>query len=286
MSKIHTHTHTNHSMDIISLFDSVPLTTTVGKISTISQRLNSLETTTNTNNVVDTFDNAMPSTQQQQQQQHQQVCCAVADDAENDDEIQQLIIQGNLPTAFDDKYPYARNDGTHVTERASILFSKTVPFFLSEDGREYLLEMKNILSRKSSREERVRSIRLLEWFVITYSKRNCTHYLVKKLNTQRNRIVNTRFIVHQSYRECLGIYHKKYFDPFRRGVGLKFIFGLENDPATQFVTCLKQLIFFKWAFENGIIDYVKRNRKILIPAHKSEDEMKKAKKRKINKNVI
>ena len=161
---------------------------------------------------------------------------------------------------------------------------RIVPFLLSNDGREYLLVIKDILSRESARGERV-SIRLLEWFVITYSKRNCTHYLVKKLNPQRKRIVNTRFIVHQSYQECLGIYHKKYFDPFRRGVGLKFIFGRENDPSTQFVTCLKQLIFFKWAFENGIIDHVKRNRSTLIPAHKSEDEMKKAKKKRKNKSA-
>jgi hypothetical protein len=164
-----------------------------------------------------------------------------------------------------DIYPLHLEDRS--TQRASILFRKVAPFFFTATGPAYLREMKQIIENQLPI-----SLRLLEWFVITYSKTHTTHYKLQIFDKKKEHMVDRIFIVYQSYQECLGKYHKRYFDPTRRkGNGLggqKFVFGYENDPSTQLETCLKQLVFFKWAFENGVVNYVKRNQSVLATVQK------------------
>ena len=50
------------------------------------------------------------------------------------------------------------------------------------------------------------SLRLIDWFVTNYSKKNFTSYLVD----------NKRFVVHTEYKLKLRSYKKKRFDPFCR----------------------------------------------------------------------
>jgi hypothetical protein len=180
-----------------------------------------------------------------------------------------------------DIYPLHLEDRS--TQRASILFRKVAPFFFTAAGPSYLREMKQIIENQSPI-----SLRLLEWFVITYSKTHTTHYKLQIFDKKKGQMVDRIFIVYQSYQECLGKYHKRYFDPTRRkGNGLggqKFVFGYENDPSTQLETCLKQLVFFKWAFENGVVNYVKRNQSVLATVQKETtriNQMKNIKKKAI-----
>lgn len=90
------------------------------------------------------------------------------------------------------------------------------------------------------------SLRLIDWFVTNYSKKNFTSYLVDA----------KRFVVHTEYKLKLRSYKKKRFDPFCRWD--RIILPYEDDNYIQ--TTIGQLNFFKWATENNIVDFIKENR--------------------------
>ena len=90
------------------------------------------------------------------------------------------------------------------------------------------------------------SLRLIDWFVTNYSKKNFTSYLVN----------DKRFVVHTEYKLKLRSYKKKRFDPFCRWD--RIVLPYENDKYIQ--TTIGQLNFFKWATENNIVEYIKENK--------------------------
>ena len=90
------------------------------------------------------------------------------------------------------------------------------------------------------------SLRLIDWFVTNYSKKNFTSYLVH----------DKRFVVHTEYKLKLRSYKKKRFDPFCRWD--RIVLPYENDKYIQ--TTIGQLNFFKWATENNIVEYIKDNK--------------------------
>ena len=94
------------------------------------------------------------------------------------------------------------------------------------------------------------SLRLIDWVVTKYSK----NYLIL-LYTNPNELLN----VYISYKSQLKNYTKKFFDPFKRGIIVNFKFK-DN---TCIKTTVGQLIFFKWIYENNIIQYIFKNQKSL-----------------------
>jgi hypothetical protein len=95
------------------------------------------------------------------------------------------------------------------------------------------------------------SIRIIDWFVTNYSKQYFTVYNFKQING-----TTKRFKVYNDYKLKLRAYSKKRFDPFCRYERIKIPFK-EN---TYVETTIGQLNFFKWAFENKIIEYIKEHR--------------------------
>jgi hypothetical protein len=90
------------------------------------------------------------------------------------------------------------------------------------------------------------SLRLLDWFVTNYSKKNKTNYKLPN---------NETFNVHLNYKSQLKSYSKKQFDPFCRRNRIKFYYN-----NTDFVeTTVGQLCFFRWSIQNKILDHVKIN---------------------------
>ena len=89
------------------------------------------------------------------------------------------------------------------------------------------------------------SLRIIDWFVTNYSKKNFTIY---QLNN------NNRFKVYTDYKLKLKAYSKKRFDPFCRKDRV-YNWG----PEENITTTIGQLNFFKWAIENNIIKYIKEN---------------------------
>lgn len=114
------------------------------------------------------------------------------------------------------------------------------------------------------------SIRLIDWFVTNYSKKNNTTYELSSIDDKY-------FNVHFQYKCKLKTYKKKQFDPFCRGEKNKRdIIMFRYDKYNYVKTTIGQLNFFRWAIEYGIIDYVEKNIKAItndmIVTNKSHSE--------------
>lgn len=96
------------------------------------------------------------------------------------------------------------------------------------------------------------SLRIIDWFVTNYAKKNYTIY---EIPVQKgDNIHQTRFKVFNDYKLKLKSYSKKRFDPFCRWGRITIPF---NDKHME--TTIGQLNFFKWAIENKVIDYIEKN---------------------------
>jgi hypothetical protein len=95
------------------------------------------------------------------------------------------------------------------------------------------------------------SLRLIDWFVTNYSKKNYTVYPVERNN------VTVRFKVFIDYKLRLRAYGKKKFDPFCRWERITMPY--ENE--TKIETTIGQLNFFKWALENNILKFIEEHRR-------------------------
>ena len=90
------------------------------------------------------------------------------------------------------------------------------------------------------------SLRIVDWFTTNYAKKYYTVYDLPSGN---------RFKVYNDYKLKLRSYSKKRFDPFCRWDRISIPY--KND--THLQTTIGQLNFFKWAFENNVIDYIETN---------------------------
>jgi len=94
------------------------------------------------------------------------------------------------------------------------------------------------------------SLRIVDWFVTNYAKKNYTLYTIQNSNGE-----NIRFKVYLDYKLKLKGYSKKRFDPFCRWDRI----SIPYKEGTFIETTIGQLNFFKWALENKIIDYIEEN---------------------------
>tara|TARA_B100001094_G_C18155675_1_gene786297 strand:+ start:108 stop:641 length:534 start_codon:yes stop_codon:yes gene_type:complete len=108
------------------------------------------------------------------------------------------------------------------------------------------------------------SLRIIDWFVTNYSKKNNIFYGIYKTNTgkitfnnENNEFVKQLNVFH-SYKSQLKSFSKKKFDPFCRKNRIQF---------HNIETTIGQLNFFRWAIDNLIIDYIIQNFEII------EDDM-------------
>jgi len=109
------------------------------------------------------------------------------------------------------------------------------------------------------------SIRLIDYFVTKYSKKNKIIYNINNDNT---------FNIHQSYKQQLKAYQKKNFDPFARGLRIPYFIG-----NIWIITTTGQLNFFKWFISKDILNYITNNKDNI------EQDMNKNKKNKIDKKI-
>lgn len=95
------------------------------------------------------------------------------------------------------------------------------------------------------------SLRLIDWFVTNYSKKNNT-VITKEKN---GNIIH--FNVYLSYRNQLKAYSKEKFDPFRRNEHIMFYYDVDKSIETTH----GQLNFFRWVLQNDILDYIQEHLK-------------------------
>mgnify|MGYP001418129440 CR=1 FL=1 len=125
------------------------------------------------------------------------------------------------------------------TTQNQLLLDKLLEYYRRNKNLEFML---NIINGSSNI-----SLRIVDWFVTNYCKKN---YTVININ-------NSRLKIYDDYKLKLKAYSKKRFDPFCRWERISIPFNNE----THIQTTIGQLNFFKWALENGIIDYIQKNLK-------------------------
>jgi hypothetical protein len=97
------------------------------------------------------------------------------------------------------------------------------------------------------------SLRLIDWFVTNYAKKNniiLTHH-------RDNNIIH--FNVYLSYRSQLKAYSKQQFDPFRRRERILFFY--ERSKSVE--TTIGQLNFFRWVLQNELLEYIGEHSKAI-----------------------
>jgi hypothetical protein len=94
------------------------------------------------------------------------------------------------------------------------------------------------------------SLRIVDWFVTNYAKKNFTVYELENANGH-----SRRFKVYQDYKLKLKAYSKRRFDPFCRWERISIPY--ENDVSME--TTIGQLNFFKWVIENKIIHFIEEH---------------------------
>ena len=92
------------------------------------------------------------------------------------------------------------------------------------------------------------SLRLIDWFVTNYSKKN-NNVITRQVN---NNVFH--FNVYLSYRSQLKAYSKQLFDPFRRRERITFVYDQLNKKSIE--TTIGQLNFFRWVVQNDILEYM------------------------------
>ena len=111
------------------------------------------------------------------------------------------------------------------------------------------------------------SLRLIDWFVTNFSKKNNVIYLVSKtgkkiVETMDDKEHIVQINVFQEYKSQLKAFSKKKFDPFCRRKRIDFVCK-----GSKINTTVGQLNFFRWAITNRILDYIKEDKDII------EDDM-------------
>jgi len=134
----------------------------------------------------------------------------------------------------------------------NILYESLCKYYMDSEKSNYLL--------KYIKYEKI-SLRIIDWFVTNYSKKNDTiYYLYNDNNKISLEGENTLkpINVFNSYKSQLKSYSKKLFDPFCRRNRLKF-----KCLDVEIFTTLGQLNFFKWAIDNLVVEYIIKNNNII-----------------------
>jgi len=154
------------------------------------------------------------------------------------------------------------------TSKEKDILEKNRKFFSTD--RKYVEAMLKIINGESEI-----SIRVLDWFVANYSKKNNTVYKIK---------INGKdgiFNVNIEYKNQLNGYSKQYFDPFCRKKKVIYCYKNKNiGKDINFVSSIGQLNFFQWAIRNKIIRYVQMHLKEI------EEDMKETSRKNKEKKII
>lgn len=114
------------------------------------------------------------------------------------------------------------------------------------------------------------SLRIIEWFVLQYSRKNQVLYPI--LNS-KGQIRNCVY-VYQSYKNTLKSFHGKYFSVFSRTDPI-IVEYKENNECKKIKITIAQLNFFKWILENNILNFIKKNfNKLASKLYKSKRKFK------------
>lgn len=149
----------------------------------------------------------------------------------------------------------------NIDTKLSLLMKSLSEFYKEQ---KYIDEIKSIVDQNS-----VISLRILDWFITNYSKKFRT-----LINTKDKKGEDKNVDVYMNYKLMLKSFSKRQFDPFCRKNKIYFYYIPENEEKYIETSC-GQLCFFRWCFENSILDYVKQHLQIIEQDMKSSLKIKK-----------
>ena len=152
---------------------------------------------------------------------------------------------------------------TSYTTQNELLLNNLLKYYNQDDNIDKILPIINGQSNLS--------IRIIDWFVTNYAKKNYVIYNIEKNGAP------CRFKVYIDYKLRLKAYSKRRFDPFCRWDRINIPY--KNESYIQ--TTIGQLNFFKWALENKIIDYIENNLSLI---EKDMNSRNSTSKRKLDNN--
>ena len=130
--------------------------------------------------------------------------------------------------------------------KQNLLMNSLRKFFIDHDNLNTILPIINGDSKIS--------LRVMDWFVTNYSKKNNISYLINPSGDIITDITKEgkEFVVYLDYKLQLKGYQKKQFDPFCRRDRIEFYY---ND-TEYLVTTVGQLNFFRWTIKNSVLKYI------------------------------
>ena len=126
-----------------------------------------------------------------------------------------------------------------IEKKQDLLFRSLKDFYNKDKN---LFRLYSILSKDGPI-----SLRIIDYLCTNYAKSEAVVYYLKTSDT-------TPFNLYLQYRAQLKAYSKLQFDPFRRHQRISLKCSISPDGHLE--TTVAQLNFFKWAFENKVIDYL------------------------------
>lgn len=140
-----------------------------------------------------------------------------------------------------------------------LLLTSLTQYYNDNEEKKYIL--KNIIEGNHKL-----SLRLIDWLVTHYSKTYNVFYWIHKgkdhiFETYPSEIPDSKQIkkinLYLDYRAQLKSYAKINFDSFRRHNRITFFLDVETNNYIE--TTIGQLNFFRWAFNNNVLDYAYTN---------------------------
>jgi hypothetical protein len=136
----------------------------------------------------------------------------------------------------------------HIESREQRVMRPLLDFYSKEANFRLFLDIVVLKTRNIP-------LRVFDWFVTNYSKKNDVSYIIKRPNNKVE-----VFSVYRRYRAQLKGCKKKEFDPFCRGDPIMLEYQSPIDQSkTAFETAACQLKFFKWVIENLLVNYIEAN---------------------------
>lgn len=156
----------------------------------------------------------------------------------------------------------------NYTTQNHLLMNNLILFYNKDDNIEKMISIINGSSNIS--------LRIVDWFATNYCKKYYILYNIQDTDTGKIK----RFKVYDDYKLKLKAYSKKRFDPFCRWERIT----IPYKDGKFIETTIGQLNFFKWAFENKVIDFIEENYQLIEKDMNTNNSTSKKKKYKIENN--
>jgi len=137
-----------------------------------------------------------------------------------------------------------------------LLLTSLTEYYNKNENFKYIL--KDIIDGKHKL-----SLRIIEWLVTHHAKINNIYYWIDENKNIYEILPDNvkqcykKVSLYKDYRAQLKSYSKFNFDSFRRHNRITFFLDIEKKVFIE--TTIGQLNFFRWIFNNGVIDYAMKN---------------------------